>query len=90
MALTAIPPKAASSQADLQKRVQELEAQLQAKNAPQPLKLKVSEKGAVSIYNLNARFPVTLYGDQWKRLMDAKEQILAFIQANENRLSHKI
>jgi hypothetical protein len=80
---------AAPNQTDLQKRVAELEAQLAAKHAPSPLKFKVSEKGGVSVYNLNARFPVTLYADQWKRLMEASAQLLAFIDANQSRLSVK-
>jgi len=82
-------PKPSGNPADMQKRIQELEAQLAAKHAPQPLKLKVSEKGGVSIYNINARFPVTLYGDQWKRLLDAKDQILAFLEVNASQLSVK-
>ena len=88
MPLIAVP-KSSLTPTDMQKRIQELEAQLAAKHTPQPLKLKVSAKGAVSVYNLNARFPVTLYGDQWRRLMEAKDQILAFIETNAAHLSIK-
>jgi hypothetical protein len=52
------------------------------------LKLKVSEKGAVSCYGLG-RFPVTLYGGQWERLLDAAEEIKAFIRDNASALSTK-
>lgn len=56
---------------------------------PGALHFKVSDKGAVSVYGLQARFPVTLYGDQWKRLMAHREQLEAFMAANESKLSKK-
>jgi hypothetical protein len=49
------------------------------------LYLKVSAKGAVSVYGLG-RFPVTLYKEQWLRLLDMSEDIKAFIQQNEAEL----
>jgi len=49
---------------------------------------KVSEKGAVSIYGLG-RFPVTLYGEQFPRLLAVGPQILAFIVENQGKLSTK-
>jgi hypothetical protein len=52
------------------------------------LKLKVSEKGGVSCYGLG-RFPVTLYGGQWERLLDAAEEIREFLKANADSLSTK-
>jgi hypothetical protein len=52
------------------------------------LKLKVSEKGAVSCYGLG-RFPVTLYAGQWERLLGAAEEIKAFMAANASSLSTK-
>jgi hypothetical protein len=52
------------------------------------LTLKVSEKGAVSVYGLG-RFPVTLYKEQWNRLLDAAEEIRKFIAENEERLKAK-
>jgi hypothetical protein len=50
--------------------------------------LKVSEKGAVSIYGLG-RFPVTLYKEQWLKLPDMSSDIRAFIAANEGQLKAK-
>lgn len=57
--------------------------------AVKPLTFKVSEKGAVSVYNLNARFPVTLYKGQWARLLDRAEDIKKFIEENNDKLSEK-
>lgn len=50
--------------------------------------LKVSEKGAVSVYGLG-RFPVTLYKEQWVRLLDMGEDIRSFIADNEDKLKAK-
>lgn len=50
--------------------------------------LKVSEKGGVSVYGLG-RFPVTLYKEQWTRLLDLADDIRAFIRENEPRLKAK-
>lgn len=52
------------------------------------LTLKVSDKGAVSLYGLG-RFPVTLYGTQWERLIGEVEHIKAFLTANANLLATK-
>lgn len=52
------------------------------------LTLKVSEKGAVSLYGLG-RFPVTLYGGQWERLIAEVEHIKAFLATNASLLSVK-
>lgn len=52
------------------------------------LNLKVSEKGAVSVYGLG-RFPVTLYKEQWLRLLASADEIRAFIEANEGKLKTK-
>jgi hypothetical protein len=56
--------------------------------AQSSLKLKVSEKGALSVYGLG-RFPVSLYSGQWERLLDAAEEIRAFIASNQDKLSPK-
>jgi hypothetical protein len=66
-------------------RIAELEAQVARKGT---LTLKVSEKGALSIYGMG-RFPVSLYREQWERLLAAKDDILAFIEANADKLSVK-
>ena len=50
--------------------------------------LKVSEKGGVSVYGLG-RFPVTLYQEQWLKLLDMADEIRAFIKGNEGRLKKK-
>jgi hypothetical protein len=50
--------------------------------------MKVSEKGAVSIYGMG-RFPVTLYKEQWLKLLDMAADIRAFIAANEAQLKRK-
>jgi hypothetical protein len=50
--------------------------------------LKVSEKGGVSVYGLG-RFPVTLYKEQWTRLLDMAEDIRTFIKENDAKLKTK-
>ena len=50
--------------------------------------LKVSEKGGVSVYGLG-RFPVTLYKEQWIKLLDMADEIRAFIKDNDARLKAK-
>ncbi|HME71035.1 MAG TPA: hypothetical protein VKM54_14365 [Myxococcota bacterium] len=52
------------------------------------LTLKVSEKGGVSVYGLG-RFPVTLYKEQWTKLLDLAEDIRAFIRENDAQLKTK-
>jgi len=52
------------------------------------LAMKVSEKGALSVYGMG-RFPVTLYKEQWLRLLAMAEDIKAFIQANNDNLKSK-
>lgn len=47
--------------------------------------LKVSEKGAVSVYGLG-RFPVTLYKEQWEKLLGMADEIHAFIVENQGKL----
>jgi hypothetical protein len=50
--------------------------------------LKVSEKGGVSVYGLG-RFPVTLYKEQWTKLLDMAQDVRTFIRENEARLKTK-
>jgi hypothetical protein len=50
--------------------------------------MKVSEKGAVSVYGLG-RFPVTLYQEQWQKLLAMSDEIKAFIAENRGRLKVK-
>ena len=58
------------------------------KGATAGIRMKVSEKGAVSIYGMG-RFPVTLYKEQWLKLLDMSDDIRAFIIANEAQLKTK-
>lgn len=69
-------------------RIAELEAQVQAAKAPKAITLKVSPKGAVSLYGMG-RFPVTLYKSQWETLLSESEKIKSFIQENESQLAVK-
>ncbi len=50
--------------------------------------MKVSEKGGLSVYGLG-RFPVTLYQEQWLKLLDLADDIRAFIRENEGKLKKK-
>jgi hypothetical protein len=50
--------------------------------------LKVSEKGGVSVYGLG-RFPVTLYKEQWARLLETADDIRTFIKENDSKLKAK-
>jgi hypothetical protein len=50
--------------------------------------LKVSEKGALSVYGLG-RFPVTLYKEQWQKLLGMADEIKAFIEENADKLKTK-
>jgi hypothetical protein len=72
------------SKEDLMARIAELETQLGGKRSGK-LEFKVGEKGGVSVYGLG-RFPVTLYYEQWVRLLDAGEELRAFLEANKSRL----
>ena len=68
---------------EMQEELEKLKAENQAlkKGAARGLTLKISEKGGLSVYGLG-RFPVTLYKEQWERLLDMTEDIRAFIRAN--------
>jgi hypothetical protein len=50
--------------------------------------LKVSEKGALSVYGMG-RFPVTLYREQWEKLLSMSDQIREFIRDNDAALKKK-
>jgi len=70
---------------ELKARVAELERKTaRAGN----LEFKVSEQGGVSVYGLG-RFPVTLYYEQWVRLLDASENLRAFLEKNKDKLKLK-
>lgn len=79
------------SDQDLHAELERLRAENQAlKSKPSrgSLSLKVSEKGAVSLYGLG-RFPVTLYKEQWLKLLGMTDDIRNFIQENDSRLKTK-
>lgn len=71
----------------LKARIAQLEAE---KNAGKVISFKVSPKGAVSVYGLQ-RWPVTLYREQWDRLLDpgTVNKLREFIKANAAKLSVK-
>ena len=58
------------------------------KGAASNLRMKVSEKGALSVYGMG-RFPVTLYKEQWLKLLGMSDEIRAFIAASEGQLKAK-
>ena len=72
--------------AELEKLKAENEALKTAKRATGII--KVSEKGAVSVYGLG-RFPVTLYKEQWEKLLDMADELRAFIRENAGSLKTK-
>jgi hypothetical protein len=78
------------SDEDAQDELERLRKENEAlrKGASSGIRMKVSEKGAVSIYGMG-RFPVTLYKEQWLRLLDMAAEIRAFIAANEAKLKSK-
>ena len=88
--LTAKAKKDQNDLATLQEQIATLKAELKEKkkNTPKALSLKVSQKGAVSVYGLG-RFPVTLYPGQMARLLSIKTEIEAFIEENKESFSYK-
>ena len=62
-------------------------AALRARGA-KGVSMKVSEKGAVSVYGLG-RFPVTLYQEQWLKLLEMADDIRGFIREHEGQLKKK-
>lgn len=58
------------------------------KGAAKGVSLKVSEKGGLSVYGLG-RFPITLYKEQWTRLLDLAEEIREFLRTHDSELKTK-
>ena len=58
------------------------------KGAATGITMKVSEKGGLSVYGMG-RFPITLYKEQWLKLLDMSDEIRAFIKANDAKLKAK-
>jgi hypothetical protein len=75
---------------ELKAEIDRLKAENEALKTPTrgAISLKVSEKGAVSVYGLG-RFPVTLYKEQWAKLLATSEQIKSFIEQNDHLLKKK-
>jgi hypothetical protein len=80
------PMNEAEMKAELE-RLRAENAQLKTKDKP-GISLKVSEKGALSLYGMG-RFPVTLYKEQWLRVLEQADQIKAFIAENDSQLKAK-
>ncbi len=79
------------SEEELQAEIERLRAENENLKKPAvrgQMSLKVSEKGALSVYGLG-RFPVTLYREQWEKLLGMSEEIRRFIQDNDSRLKKK-
>jgi hypothetical protein len=78
------------SEQDLKEELERLKAENQALKAKttRATSIRVSEKGGVSVYGLG-RFPVTLYKEQWLKLLDMAEEIKSFIAENEGKLKTK-
>ena len=79
-----------STQDELKAELERLRSENEAlkQRSEKGLSLKVSQKGGVSVYGLG-RFPVTLYKEQWGRLLDLADEIRGFIRENESQLKSK-
>ena len=79
-----------SNEYDMKAELERLRAENSAlkKTSAKGLSMKISEKGGLSVYGLG-RFPVTLYKEQWNKLLDLADDIRAFIKANEVQLKTK-
>lgn len=74
---------------EMQAELDRLRAENEALKRPRgQTSLKVSEKGALSVYGLG-RFPVTLYREQWDKLLGMADEIRQFIADNDSRLKKK-
>lgn len=71
---------------ELLARIAELEKQVDTKAR---LEFRIGEKGGVSVYGLG-RFPVTLYYEQWLRLLDRADTLRTFLEENKDKLKLKV
>lgn len=85
--MTILPNLAQENEA-LKQKLADMQAMLAAASKPKALTLKVSEKGAISVYGLG-RFPITLYLGQMQRLLDHAVVIRTFIDTNKALLATK-
>jgi hypothetical protein len=79
-----------STEAEMKAELERLRAENESLKArgSRAVSMKVSEKGGLSVYGLG-RFPVTLYQEQWLKLLDLADDIRTFIQKNEGQLKKK-
>lgn len=81
--------KTADVESDLKAQIERLKAENAALvEKKTKISMKVSEKGALSVYGLG-RFPVTLYKEQWRRVLAISGEIETFIEANDAALKAK-
>jgi hypothetical protein len=73
---------------ELKARLSDLEKQVETKTRSRAMEFRVSEKGGVSVYGLG-RFPVTLYYEQWNRLLGVADDLRTFLDENKSRLKLK-
>lgn len=71
-----------SKEEKLRRRIVELEGKLKQKNT---IRFKIGQKGGVSVYGLG-RFPVTLYYEQWMRLLKSSDDLQDFLEENKKKL----
>ncbi len=75
---------------DLQSEVERLRAENAAlkEKKTREMRLKVSQKGAVSLYGIR-RFPITFYADEWDTVLDMADEVRSFIKENEGALKRR-
>ena len=75
---------------DLRAELERLRAENEAlkSRSSREMRLKVSEKGAVSLYGIR-RFPITFYADEWERVFEMMNEVRKFIRENEDSLKRK-
>ena len=79
-----------ASEEELRAEIERLRAENESLKKPArgQISLRVSEKGALSVYGLG-RFPVTLYREQWEKLLHIADEIRNFIRENDHALKKK-
>jgi hypothetical protein len=79
------------SEDDLRAELERLRSENAAlkKTSSKGISMKVSEKGGLSVYGLG-RFPITLYKEQWAKLLDLSDDIRAFMKAHDSELKTKV
>ncbi len=73
---------------ELKAKLSQLEKEVETKKRSGDLSFKIGEKGGLSVYGLG-RFPVTLYYEQWNRLLGASADIKTFLEENKSKLKLK-